>query len=150
MKRIKSYALFEARHERLEKMERDLRALTKQVFELSLEHIDAGGYLGDAMSIPGPNEGGLYHEDTLRVKIASGMIDSENQEINFEYDSVDWVEQSLAEGMKPGVWFYLLTENTNTRFGKEINFDQEKTEELQKNALDELKMEWKGITIWIG
>lgn len=150
MKRIKSYALFEARHERLEKMESDLRELTRQVFELSLEHIDDGGYLGYAMSIPGPNEGKLYHEDTLRVIIASGMIDSENQEINFEYDSVDWVEQSLAEGMKPGVWFYLLTENTNSRFGKEINFDQEKTEELQQRALDELKEQWKGITIWIG
>ena len=78
------------------------------------------------------------------------MIDCENLEINFEYDRVDWVEQSLAEGMKPGVWFYLLTENTNSRFGKEINFDQEKTEELQQRALDELKLEWKGITIWIG
>ena len=150
MKRIKSYLIFESNRNLIEQMERDLRALTRQVFELSLEHIDEGGYLGYAMTIPSPQEGQLYHEKTPRVSIASGMIDSENQEINFEYDSVDWVEQALSEGMKPAVWFYLLTENTNTRFGKEINFDQEKTEELQERALDELKEEWKGITIWIG
>lgn len=150
MRIIKSYALFEKKYERLEKMESDLRSLTRQVFELSLEHIDEGGYLGYAMSIPGPNEGTLYHEGTPRVIIASGMIDSENQEINFNYDSVDWVEQALSEGMKPAVWFYLLTENPNSRFAKEINFDEEKTLELQERALDELKEEWKGITIWIG
>ena len=150
MKRIKSYALFESKYERLEKMESDLRELTRQVFELNLEHIDEGGYLGYAMTIPSPQEGGLYHEETQRLSIARGMIDSENQEINFEYDNADWVEQSLAAGMKPAAWFYLLTENTKSRFGKEINFDQEKTEELQERALDELKMEWKGITIWIG
>lgn len=150
MKRIKSYLMFESNRNLIEQMEIDLRALTRQVFELSLEHIDDGGYLGYAMTIPSPKEGQLYHEETPRVSIASGMIDSENQEINFEYDSVDWVEQSLAEGMKPAVWFYLLTENPNSRFAKEINFDEEKTLELQERALDELKEEWKGITIWIG
>lgn len=150
MRIIKSYALFEKKYERLEKMESDLRSLTRQVFELCLEHIDDGGYLGYAMTIPSPQEGQLYHEETPRVSIASGMIDSENQDINFEYDSVDWVEQALSEGMKPAVWFYLLTENTNSRFSKEINFDQEKTDELQERALEELKEDWKGITIWIG
>jgi hypothetical protein len=150
MKRIKSYLLFESNRDLIEQMERDLRALTRQVFELSLEHIDEGGYLGYVMTIPSPHKGQLYHEETPKISIASGMIDSENKEINFEYDSVDWVEQALSEGMKPAVWFYLLTEKTNTRFGKEINFDQEKTEELQERALDELKEEWKGITIWIG
>lgn len=149
MKRIKSYLLFESNRDLIEQMERDLRALTRQVFELSLEHIDEGGYLGYAMTIPSPQEGQLYHEKTPSISIANGMIDSENQEINFEYDSVNWVEQALSEGMKPAVWFYLLTENPNSRFDF-INFDQEKTEELQERALDELKEEWKGITIWIG
>lgn len=155
MRIIKSYALFESKYERLEKMESDLRELTRQVFELSLEHIDEGGYLGYSMTLPEPHEG-LYHEETPRITIAKGMLSSDDQEIKFEYDNVDWVEQSLAEGTKPAVWFYLLTENPDTRFAylsnlsQSVNFDQEKTEELRERALDELKMEWKGITIWIG
>jgi hypothetical protein len=150
MKRIKSYAMFENNKNLLEQMERDLRELTKQVFELSLEHIDEGGYLGYAMTVPSPQEGLLYHEEKPNVSIAKGMIDHKKQDIIFEYDSVDWVEQALSDGMKPAVWFYLLTENTNTKFGQEINFDHEKTEELKERALDELQNEWKGITIWIG
>jgi hypothetical protein len=150
MRIIKSYAMFESNINLLENMESDLRELTKQVFELSLEHIDEGGYLGYAMTIPSPQDGQLYHEEKPRVSIAKGMIDHEKQDIVFEYDSIDWVEQALSEGMKPGVWFYLLTENTNTKFGQEINFDHEKTEELKERALDELQSEWKGITIWIG
>jgi len=150
MRIIKSYAMFESNINLLENMESDLRELTKQVFELSLEHIDEGGYLGYAMTIPSPQDGQLYHEEKPRVSIAKGMIDHEKQDIVFEYDSIDWVEQALSEGMKPGVWFYLLTENSNTKFGQEINFDHEKTEELKERALDELQSEWKGITIWIG
>jgi hypothetical protein len=150
MRRIKSYAMFESNINLVENMQRDLRELTKQVFELSLEHIDEGGYLGYAMTIPSPQDGQLYHEEKPRVSIANGMIDHEKQDIVFEYDNIDWVEQALSEGMKPGVWFYLLTENTNTKFGQEINFDHEKTEELKERALDELQSEWKGITIWIG
>jgi hypothetical protein len=142
--------MFESNINLLENMESDLRELTKQVFELSLEHIDEGGYLGYAMTIPSPQDGQLYHEEKPRVSIAKGMIDHEKQDIVFEYDSIDWVEQALSEGMKPGVWFYLLTENSNTKFGQEINFDHEKTEELKERALDELQSEWKGITIWIG
>lgn len=149
MKRIKSYAMFENNKNLLEQMESDLRELTNQVFMLSIEHIDEDGYLGYSMTIPSPHEG-LYHEKTPNISIATGMINHENRDIVFEYDSVNWVEQALSEGMKPAVWFYLLTENTNTRFGKEINFDQKKTEELQERALDELKEDWKGITIWIG
>jgi hypothetical protein len=141
--------MFENNKNLIEQMESDLRELTKQVFELSLEHIDEGGYLGYAMTVPSPQDGLLYHEEKPNVSIAKGMIDHEKQDIVFEYDSVDWVEQALSEGMKPAVWFYLLTENPNSRFNF-INFDQEKTEELQERALDELKEEWKGITIWIG
>jgi hypothetical protein len=150
--------MFENNKNLLEQMESDLRELTNQVFELSLEHIDEGGYLGYAMTVPSPQEGHtsltstfpvLYHEKKPNVSIAKGMIDHKKQDIIFEYDSVDWVEQALSEGMKPAVWFYLLTENPNSRFDF-INFDQEKTEELQERALDELKEEWKGITIWIG
>ena len=149
MRRIKSYAMFESNKNLLEQMESDLRELTNQVFMLSIEHIDEDGYLGYSMTIPSPNEGQLYHEKTPNTSIASGMINHENRDIVFEYDSVNWVEQALSEGMKPAVWFYLLTANPNSRFDF-INFDQEKTEELQERALDELKEEWKGITIWIG
>jgi len=149
MRIIKSYAIFESTFERVEKMEQDLRELTNQVFMLSIDHIDNGGYLGYAITIPSPEEG-LYHENTPNISIAKGMIDSEKKDINFEYDSIKWVEQALSEGLKPGIWFYLLTENTNTRFASEINFDHEKTEELKERALDELQNEWNNIRIWIG
>lgn len=150
MRRLKSYAMFESNFERIDKMESRLRELTQMVFELSIEHIDAGGYLGYAMTVPSPQEGELYHEGTPAVSIAKGMIDSQNQDINFEYDSVQWVEAVLEEGMKPNAWFYLMTEDPNTRFASAINFDEEKTAELRDRALDTLKEYFNDIKIWIG
>lgn len=152
MKHLKSYMLFEENRDALSQMESDIRSLAREVYELSIEHIDNGGYLGYAITVESPHEGMLQHEDKPRQSIASGMLSSQDrpEDIQFEYDSAEWVEQSLKEGMRPGAWFYLLTENTNSRFTQEINFDHGLTEELKERALDELKESWPGIKVWIG
>lgn len=154
MRRLKSYAMFESNFAMINKMESRLRELTRMVFELSIDHIDAGGYLGYEMSLSSPREGELYHEGTESISIAKGMIDGKNQDIDFECESAQWVEAVLEEGMKPTAWFYLMTEDqdnpTHSHQHTGLRFDEEKTLELRDRALEELTREWKDIKIWIG